>query len=204
MDLKKMGKLPTMTIKGKEYVMVKDRVRAFRDICPGGSLVTEIVSDDGTTVTIRATVSDEDGKVIATGHAQEVYNATQINRTSALENCETSAIGRALGLCGIGIDDNFASANEMTQALGQQAAGEKHPAKKAKTAVIEPAFDPDNHITKVAAENLESLITQAGADKGKFLDWYKVDRLDQLTQAEYVDAIDKLEEKIHKHEGMDE
>ena len=124
--LKEMN-LPTMNIKGKQYVMVKDRVAAFREVCPTGAIITEIVREDGVTVTVKASVADELGTVLAVAHAQERYNSTAINKTSALENCETSAVGRALGLLGIGIDDSFASANEVSTAIAQQAAGESWP-----------------------------------------------------------------------------
>lgn len=119
--------LPKMTIKGKEYVMVKDRVAAFRELFPDWSIENEIVQDDGVTITIKTTIRNEDGRIIATAHAQERYNATQINKTSALENCETSSLGRAIGLLNIGTDDSFASANEVENAQVQQAAGEKWP-----------------------------------------------------------------------------
>lgn len=119
--------LPTMNIKGKQYVMVKDRVAAFRSVCPEGAITTEIVHTDGVTVTVKATVADETGRILAAAHAQEKYNSTTINKTSALENCETSAVGRALGLLGIGIDDSFASANEVQTAQAQQAMGETWP-----------------------------------------------------------------------------
>lgn len=119
--------LPTTNISGKSYVMVKDRVAAFRELFPEWSIINEIISDDGVTVVMRTTIQNEEGRTIATAHAQERYNATKINRTSALENCETSAAGRALGFLGIGVDDSFASANEVENAQAQQNAGEAWP-----------------------------------------------------------------------------
>lgn len=111
-----------MDFKGKNYIMVNDRVRAFRAVCPGGMITTEIdheLSGNGV-ITIKATVTDEDGRIIATGHAQEKEENGYINKTSFVENCETSAIGRALGMCGIGIEDSIASAEELANAINNQ------------------------------------------------------------------------------------
>lgn len=115
-----MKSLPTIKIKGKEYVMVKDRVAAFREDHPLGGIATEILHlADGVCV-IRATATDEDGRVLGTGIAYEKEGSTNINATSYIENCETSAVGRALGFCGYGIDDSLGSANEVANAILQQ------------------------------------------------------------------------------------
>lgn len=117
-----MRKLPTVNIKGKEYVMVKDRVTAFREDFPMGGISTEILDlTDGRCV-IRATVTDDNGQLLATGIAYEWEGSTNINKTSYIENCETSAVGRALGFCGYGIDDSLGSANEVANAMLQQEA----------------------------------------------------------------------------------
>lgn len=115
-----MRKLPTINIKGKEYVMVKDRVTAFREDHPRGSISTELIDlTDGRCV-IKATITDEDGHLLATGISYEWEGSTNINKTSYIENCETSAVGRALGFCGYGIDDSLGSANEVANAMLQQ------------------------------------------------------------------------------------
>lgn len=115
-----MRKLPTINIKGKEYVMVKDRVTAFREDHPRGSISTELLDlTDGRCV-IKATITDEDGHLLATGISYEWEGSTNINKTSYIENCETSAVGRALGFCGYGIDDSLGSANEVANAMLQQ------------------------------------------------------------------------------------
>lgn len=112
--------LQSIDVKGKDYVMVNKRVQAFRQLAPQGSIQTEIVSLEDGVVTIKATVFDEDGKILATGHAQEKETSSYINRTSFIENGETSAIGRALGFCGIGVDKSIASAEEVQNAIAQQ------------------------------------------------------------------------------------
>ena len=113
----------TTNIKGKEYAEVNQRVKAFRTLYPEGFITTEILCREGGLCIIKATVGHyADGKsvILATGTAYEKEGSSQINRTSYIENCETSAVGRALGMAGFGIDTSIASADEMTNALLQQ------------------------------------------------------------------------------------
>lgn len=114
------GAIKSIPVKNKNYVMVNERVKAFRAIAPDWGISTEIISLDGGVVTMKATITDEDGRVVAVGHAQEKEKANRINQTSYIENCETSAVGRALGFFGIGIDDSMGSADEVAAALLQQ------------------------------------------------------------------------------------
>lgn len=111
--------------KDKPYATVASRVQAFRELCPDGLITTDIISLENGTVTMKATVSDETGKVVATGLAQEKEGAGFVNKTSYIENCETSAIGRAMAMLGIGSDESMASAEELANALKQQESGEK-------------------------------------------------------------------------------
>lgn len=113
----------TTNIKGKEYAEVNQRVKAFRTLYPEGFITTEIICREGGLCIIKATVGHyADGKsvILATGTAYEKEGSSQINRTSYIENCETSAVGRALGMAGFGIDTSIASADEMNNALLQQ------------------------------------------------------------------------------------
>lgn len=112
--------LKTIDVKGKNYVQVNERVKAFRMICPNGCISSEIVSLEDGVVTMKATVTDEDGKILGTGFAQEKETSSFINKTSFIENCETSAVGRALGFAGIGIDGSMASADEVANAMLNQ------------------------------------------------------------------------------------
>lgn len=106
-----------MNIKGKDYAPVSERVRAFRCIYPNGGITTQIINQSETDVIVKATVYDERGEVIATGHASENKNASNINRNGAmLENAETSAVGRALGFLGIGTKNGIATAEEVDRA----------------------------------------------------------------------------------------
>lgn len=108
----------------KEYAEVNQRVKAFRMVYPTGLIETEILSNDGDVCVIKATAGyyAEDGHFVklATGTAFEVKTASNINRTSFIENCETSAIGRCIGFCGFGIDTSICSAEELKNALDAQ------------------------------------------------------------------------------------
>jgi hypothetical protein len=112
--------MKTVNIKGKNYVMVNERIKYFRDNFKDWSLTSELVSLTDDSCVIKAIVSDENGRVMATGFAQENRESSMINKTSFVENCETSAWGRALGNLGIGIDDSIASAEEVDMAIKKQ------------------------------------------------------------------------------------
>jgi hypothetical protein len=108
-----------VNIRGKEYQTVALRVQKFREEHPEWELSTEIIEANEKFVIMQARIYNYDGKCIATGHAEEFRAASQINSTSALENAETSAIGRALAAAGWG-GTEFASANEVQNAIHQQ------------------------------------------------------------------------------------
>jgi len=108
-----------VNIRGKEYQTVALRVQKFREAHPEWELSTEIIEANEKFVIMQARIYNTDGKCIATGHAEEFRAASQINSTSALENAETSAIGRALAAAGWG-GTEFASANEVQNAIHQQ------------------------------------------------------------------------------------
>ncbi|AAV30185.1 hypothetical protein X813_gp24 [Lactobacillus phage LL-Ku] len=114
------GTLKSTDIKGKGYIEVNQRIKAFRQVYPTGTISTDIISLENGVVMMKATVLDEDGKTLATGFAYEKESSSFINKTSFIENCETSAIGRALGFCGFGIDSSVASAEEVENAIINQ------------------------------------------------------------------------------------
>jgi len=114
-----MTKLKTTTIQNKAYVEVNERLKYFRSNYPGYSLISEVLETTETTILIKATIFDDNQVPIATGLAQEVKGSSFINKTSYVENCETSAWGRALGNFGIGIDEAVASYNEVANAIKQ-------------------------------------------------------------------------------------
>jgi len=109
-------------IHGTEYTMIAARLRMFREERPDWTVMTDFVSDEEDRVVVKATIADREQRVIATGYAEEVRGSTNINKTSALENCETSAVGRALAfVSGEYAGNAIRSADEMADALKQQA-----------------------------------------------------------------------------------
>lgn len=113
-----------VTIHGKEYKTVALRVAEFRNeytIKDGWGIVTTLIHHDADTVVMKAEIVSPTGMVVGTGHGEEKRSASQINRTSAMENAETSAIGRCLATVSAGLQGTeFASADELTNALRQQ------------------------------------------------------------------------------------
>lgn len=124
MDYKEIEKanasIQTTDIKGKDYAEVNQRIKAFRMVNPSGGIQTEILSLENGVCVMKATVTGEDGEILGTGHAYEKEGSTFINKTSYIENCETSAVGRALGMCGFGIDTSVASYEEVANAIENQ------------------------------------------------------------------------------------
>lgn len=114
----------------KEYAEVNQRIKAFRIVHPNGSIETNMYSFEKDSkglgiVTMQTIIKDENGKILGTGYAQEKENSSFINGTSYIENCETSAVGRALGMCGFGIDTSVASYEEVVNAIENQKKNEK-------------------------------------------------------------------------------
>jgi hypothetical protein len=114
-----MSNSGVVNIRGKEYQTVALRIANFRKMNPLWSIQTQIIERTEQVVVMCAEIYTDDNKLIATGHAEENRKASQINQTSALENCETSAIGRALAAAGFG-GTEFASADEVANAVHQQ------------------------------------------------------------------------------------
>ena len=117
----------TTNIKGKEYVQVNDRILFFRNEprFEGWGLESEVLHLDNESCVIRASIRDVSGKIGAQGLAQEDRSSSYINKTSFVENAETSAWGRALANLGIGIETSIASAQEVSMAVSKQALPEK-------------------------------------------------------------------------------
>lgn len=111
--------MKSINIKGKEYITVNERIKYFNEHFPKWQMLTSypILQDDQ--CLCEAKIFDEDGKEVRNGHAHE-FRKGNINMTSMIENAETSAVGRALGMLGIGIDTSVASADEVRMAIEQQ------------------------------------------------------------------------------------
>jgi len=117
-------KFKTTNIRGKQYVEVNERIKFFRqeDQYKNWGIHTEFPVLDSDQALCKCTITNTDGVVVAQGHAHEEKSSSNINKTSYVENCETSAVGRALAMLGIGIDTSIASANEVEEAIAKQQA----------------------------------------------------------------------------------
>ena len=116
--------LASIDVKGKDYVMVPERIRAFRTLFPEGFIKTDILSMENGVCVMKTKVGYyENGHeiVLGTGLAYEKESNGYINKTSYIENCETSAVGRALGFLALGIDGGgICSAEELVNAVKNQ------------------------------------------------------------------------------------
>jgi len=165
-------KFKTTNIRGKQYVEVNERIKYLRqeDSLKDYSILTEFPMLDSEMCVCKCTIATPQGKVIATGHAHEERGSSNINKTSYVENCETSAVGRALAMLGIGIDASIASANEVSDAIAKQDAT---PAAK-KTATKPSASTEETSIMDKAVNYIkgqtdkqkayDSIVTKYGDD----------------------------------------
>lgn len=180
----------TMDVRGKDYAEVNQRVKAFRMLFPQGYIKTDLISNDGEvgkrTCVIRAEVGIGD-MVLATGTAYENEGTGNINRTSYVENCETSAVGRALGFLGLGIDVAIASAEEVKNAIAQQT-----PAQSAQEATRRAGGKQTDKISGVQVKTLLSLLEMNGLTLDSMLHTYGLTSEYDMTQAQYDDAIGRI------------
>jgi len=182
---KKTGKIIT-----KEYAEVPQRIKAFRMIVPDGSIVTDMVSCDGEVVIFKATVKDADGKVLGTGTAFEERKSSFINQSSYIENCETSAVGRALAMCGFGIDLSIASYEEVANAkLNQKGDNEMLPIVKDAEEIApqpnkqaEPQMPPREVLMKVTLNHFPK-----GSDRYGML--LKSNKLNDIEEASDIQLL---------------
>ena len=150
--------IKTITIQKKEYADVAQRIKAFRMVYPEGFIKTRFFSIENGVCTMLAEVGfyAEDGRevILGTGTAQEKEGSTFINKTSYIENAETSAVGRALGMCGFGIDSSVASADEVVNAMANQ--GEQKATPK-QVELLASKYTGDNLQRLLKANNITRL-----------------------------------------------
>ena len=200
-----------MPIKGKNYIMVNERIKAFRQLYPEGTIETEILDLADGIVTMKATIKNID-VILGTGHAQEKESSTYINKTSFIENCETSAVGRALGMLGIGIDASFASYEEVANAqLNQNRAEQATQTTQRKPDTEQRKAEPKPNteqrkqeadayvaaegkkITKAQLIDLGNKMAEYGIDAGYVKQKFKVENLSELTEQEYITITKNLD-----------
>lgn len=187
-DIKKANEtIKTTNIKGKEYAEVNQRIKAFRMVYPEGFIDTNMISCENGVCIIRAEVGFfENGQthILGVGTAYEKENSTFINKTSYIENCETSAVGRALGMAGYGIDVSVASAEEVINAINNQ-----NDKKMVESVQAKPI---DEIKIKIINDAVGKVIT---ADQlKKTLAHYKVKAIAELNEAQACEVINRIKE----------
>jgi len=208
-------------VKGKNYTCVAARISAFRELCPVGTISTDILSLADGVVTMKTTITDENGKILATGMAQEKETSSYINKTSYIENCETSAVGRALGMLGIGSDEQMASAEEVANAINNQnkQANVQSQQKQAPAKTPEEIEAEKARIQKEKEEAAKKALEAIDNDKifqlkkmffaykfaeDNLLAYYHLERLEQMTNAQYADFGKKWKILVKQWGGITE
>jgi len=176
-----------VNIHGKEYETVASRIQRFRtdeNIALNYSIETEMIEATASTVIMKATIKNKDGRIIATGHGEESRTSSMINKTSALENCETSAIGRALAAFGMA-GTEFASADEVANAIVQQNTIKNKP------------IDKSVHISDVQRVKIAKLLSLQGVLPTEMptilQEYYNINPGDDITYLRAEEIIKDLE-----------
>lgn len=175
-----LGTMPIKTKKGgiKNYVQVNDRVQGFRRLFPEGKILTIMVDYHPNEYCVfKCEVFSDDDRILATAYAQEtVEKNININRTSMLENCETSAVGRALGFLGIGSVDSIASADEINKAINKER-------------------ELDSKIGEELAADLVADLVEAGQSPDVVVKFNKVSDMSELTYEQYNNVVKRYLKK---------
>jgi hypothetical protein len=170
------SQMAPIEVKGKMYMEVPQRIKAFRMLYPQGFIRNELLSNENGVCIFKSTVGfyAEDGKehILGVGTAYEKENSSFINKTSYIENCETSACGRALGMAGFGIDVSVASAEEVQNAIINQTRDEK--------------------IRKVDITALKKKFPTAEQEKNIF-EHFKITKWEDMTVGQMSELINKKE-----------
>jgi cobalamin biosynthesis Co2+ chelatase CbiK len=220
--------MKTINIKGKEYVTVNERLKEFRNNFKDYALITEIIELGSDYATVKASIFDDKGVLRATGFAREVTAKSPINKYAFLENCETSAIGRALGNFGIGIDEAVCTADELIQKLSYEDKSEPKPEKtdfektatadkRANTMSVKKAInDGKDELPGRTAEKLKDDFTKTLQHLVNIKSWKNLNNtqidfinrlLKELHDKGYDDEYDKLStlyNKLQSEELADE
>lgn len=167
-------------IRGKSYAMVNERIKAFRMAFPNGKIIPRMVSDEGGKCVFEACVYDEKGTLLGMGHAYEREEMSQINRTSYIENCETSAVGRALAMCGFGIDVSIASYEDMETALASQP------------------------VSPVTLKAFKAMLEEEGIREETILRLYKLKKLADITEVKHRHVHENIAKILKDQEAHDE
>lgn len=175
--------IQTTDIKGKAYSEVPQRIKAFRMVYPTGFIISDMISNENGVCIFKTSVGyyaeDESMIVLGTGMAYEKEGSTFINKTSYIENCETSSVGRALGMAGFGIDVSVASAEEVQNAIANQ--------------------EPQNEERKATPKQIEFLSkVYTGENLEKLLSANNIKSLEEMSMTKASDLIGKIKKTEEK------
>ena len=160
--------MKTIEIHGKKYVTVNERVKYFRENFPNWVIKTKFLEVSSEYAICRTKIIDDRGLLVATGHAFEQKSTSGINKTSHVENCETSSVGRALAFVGIAIDGGIASLDEIVNASTIQ---------YIEKLLLKSSVD-DNDRQKIE----ENLLTMTSSDAEQVIRFLQSHQLDPITQ----------------------
>jgi hypothetical protein len=156
--------IQSISLGSKDYAQVNERIKAFRKVYPTGTIQTALEEITEDSVRIKAVVYDENDRVIATGYASEKLTGDSkkdyINKTSMIENCETSSVGRALGFAGFGVDSAVASAEDI----------EKNKSQSKLYEIYENMFISEDSAIKVVKLAIGELMRRMGVVKAELND----------------------------------
>jgi len=171
-------KAGVVEIQGKDYELVASRVAKFRSEHPDWTIHTELISNEDK-VLFKCTILNGE-HLIATGHAEEIPGTTHINKTSALENCETSAVGRALSLAGY--------------------AGNYNPTKEEIEAAEANALNLLNIINKHQVKELKTMWLKAFPDDTEYkeVEKYFKKRPEDFTKADYDNCVARINTRLRQ------
>ena len=213
--------LTGIDVKGKNYIMVPQRVKAFRMLYPEGFIRTDIISLDGGVCVMQTKVGyyDEKGDeiILGTGLAYEKETNGYINKTSYIENCETSSVGRALGFLALGIDGGgICSAEELANAINNQNSFPKQvnnvqevpkrterrdaPATVTTTNVI-PA-DPKHSVKDYIANELTFMKQMFGIEDTAEMNKKFMDMRKALIEAKIIEDVSSDKQTMEQAEAM--
>lgn len=151
--------IESIKLGSKGYAQVNERIKAYRKVYPTGSITSNIQEVKDDYVRIRVEVTDEQDNIIATGTASEMLTGDSkkdyINKTSMIENCETSAVGRALGFAGFGVDTSIASAEDV----------ERNKENKKLYEIFEGMFITEDDAIKIVKTSIGELMRKTGVVK---------------------------------------
>lgn len=164
--------IKTTDIKGKQYAEVNQRIKAFRMLYPEGFVKTDILSfEEGTCITksvVGYYAEDGSERILGEGLAYEKESSSFINKLSAIENCSTSSIGRAMSACGLGIDTSVASYEEVSNAIANQ------------------------NITTKEWKNLQAVCKTAQVDPMALIGSYGYEKASDITGADYLKMLKEV------------